>query len=170
MNGPGRGALRIEHAEHISAADIPRFGRFGVIASMHPLFPPAVWPLQETCIGSHRMREAFPWRSIAHSGGRVVYGSDFPAYTLNPWEAIQVLVAGHPMIDQCVSVVEAIDGYTREAAHAGGREATEGTLEVGKVADLVIASQDVFTVPTADIGRTKADLTMVGGRVVYRSN
>lgn len=167
-NGNAHTILRIEHAEHISDEDFSRFARLGVIASMHPLFPISVWSAQETCIGSDRMQRAFPWRSIAMAGGRVAFGSDFPAYTLNPWEALQVLVSGHPMAEQRISVAEAIEGYTLGAAYAGGRETTEGSLEVGKVADLILLSQNLFDAATTDLARTRVLLTMAGGKVVHR--
>jgi hypothetical protein len=167
-NGRGASVLRIEHAEHVSDEDLSRFARLGVIASMHPLFPAAMWRAQECCIGSERMRLAYPWRSIAGAGGRVVFGSDFPAYSLNPWSALQELVAGHPLPAQRISVADAIAGYTLGAAHAGGREATEGSLEVGKLADMIILSQNLFEVDPASLGQTQVSLTMVGGQVTHR--
>jgi predicted amidohydrolase YtcJ len=167
-NGKEHTVLRIEHAEHISDEDIARFARLGVIASMHPLFPVSVWGAQETCVGSHRMQLAFPWRSLARAGGRVAFGSDFPAYTLNPWEAIQALVAGHPRAEQRISIAEAISGYTIDAAYAGGREWTEGSLSIGKAADLMVVSQNLFDAPATSLAQTRVLLTMVGGRVVHR--
>jgi len=167
-NGPGTSVLRIEHAEHVSDEDLFRFARLQVMASMHPLFPASVWHAQECCIGSERMRLAYAWRSIARAGARVVFGSDFPAYPLNPWLALQELVAGHPVPEQRISVAEAIAGYTLGAAYAGGREASEGSLEVGKLADMVILSQNLFEVDPASLGQTQVRLTMVGGRVMHR--
>lgn len=126
VNGAGTSVLRIEHAEHVSDEDLSRFARLNVIASMHPLFPAAMWHAQEYCIGSRRMRLAYPWRSIARAGGRVVFGSDFPAYSLNPWSALQELVAGHPLPEQRISVADAIVGYTLGAACAGGARPWKG--------------------------------------------
>lgn len=168
LNGQGTSVLRIEHAEHVSDEDVTRFARLGVIASMHPLFPASVWHAQACCIGSERMRLAYPWRSIAGAGGRVVFGSDFPAYSLNPWSALQELVAGHPRPEQRISVADAIAGYTLGAAYAGGREATEGSLEVGKLADMIILSENLFEVSPASLGQTQVRLTMVGGHVTHR--
>jgi predicted amidohydrolase YtcJ len=169
-NGNEHTVLRIEHAEHVSDVDISRFALLKIIASMHPLFPVSVWSAQEACIGSARMQLAYPWHSIAAAGGRVVFGSDFPAYTLNPWEALQVLVAGHPIPEQRISVAEAIEGYTLGAAFAGGRETTEGSLEVGKAADLIVLSQNLFEEAPTEFAQTRALLTMVGGKVVHRAN
>jgi predicted amidohydrolase YtcJ len=168
-NGMSRYVLRIEHAEHISEADIVKFGRLGVMASMHPMFPLAMWSANEVCVGAHRMQGAYPWRTLRKAGGRVVFGSDFPAYSINPWEAIEILVAGHPVREERISLAEAIEGYTLGAAFAGGREATEGSLEVGKVADLIVLSQNLFEVPPAErIAQTKVMFTMVGGKVVHQ--
>lgn len=168
-NGSANTILRIEHAEHVSAADLPRFAALQVFASMHPMFPVSVWGAQETRIGSARMQLAYPWHSIAAAGGRVVFGSDFPAYSLNPWAAVQELVAGHPISGQRISIAAAIEGYTRGAAYAGGREATEGTLSIGKMADVIVVSQNLFEVPSSSVAQTKVLLTMVDGNVVHRS-
>jgi predicted amidohydrolase YtcJ len=172
---------RIEHIETISVPDIPRFGKLGVIASMQPLHS---YPNSDTLevwarnVGPDRASRAWSWKSISDKGGRLAFGSDWPVVTLNPWEGVQTAVTrqtteGLPEggfdPDQRLSVAQAIEGYTLGAAFAGRREKTEGSLEIGKLADLIVVSQNVFDVPARKIGETKVLTTIVGGRLVYQA-
>jgi predicted amidohydrolase YtcJ len=172
---------RIEHIETISATDIPRFGKLGVIASMQPLhsYPDAdtleVWVHN---VGPERASRAWAWKSIADAGGRLAFGSDWPVVTLNPWEGIQTAVTrqttdGKPeggfVPGQRLTVAQAIDGYTLGAAFAGRRETSEGSLEIGKLADLIIVSQNVLDIAPSKIANTKVLTTIVGGRLVYQA-
>ena len=176
------GRPRIEHIETIAPSDIPRFGKLGVIASMQPLhsYPDAdtldVWARNA---GPDRASRAWAWKSIADAGGRLAFGSDWPVVTLNPWEGVQTAVTrqtseGQPeagfVPEQRLTVAQVIDGYTLGAAVAGRREKSEGSLEVGKLADLIILSQNIFDVEPRKIGATKVVTTIVGGRVVYRED
>jgi len=173
---------RIEHIETAAAADIPRFGKLGVIASMQPLhaYPDAdtldVWAHN---LGPERASRGWAWKSIAGGGGRLAFGSDWPVVTLNPWEGIQTAATrqtaeGKPeagfVSEQRLTVAQAVDGYTLGAALAGRREKTEGSLEVGKLADLIIISQNIFHINPHKIGATKVTATIVGGRVVYQGD
>jgi len=173
---------RIEHIETVAAADIPRFGKLGVIASMQPLhsYPDAdtleVWARN---IGPDRASRAWAWKSIADGGGRLAFGSDWPVVTLNPWEGIQTAVTrqtteGTPpngfVPEQRLTVAQAVDGYTLGAAFAGRREKTEGSLEGGKLADLIVISQNIFDINPHKIGATKVVATIVGGRLVYQAD
>jgi len=172
---------RIEHIETVTPADIPRFGKLGVIASMQPLhsYPDAdtldVWARNA---GPDRASRAWAWKSISDAGGHLAFGSDWPVVTLNPWEGIQTAVTrqtseGQPATsfvpEQRLTVAQAIEGYTIGAAFAGRREKSEGSLEVGKLADLIILSQDIFDVDPHKIGATKVLTTIVGGRLVYQA-
>jgi len=172
---------RIEHIETITAADIPRFGKLGVIASMQPLhsYPDAdtldVWARNA---GPDRASRAWSWKSIADAGGKLAFGSDWPVVTLNPWEGVQTAVTrqtreGKPeggfVPAQRLTVAQAVDGYTLSAAFAGRREKTEGSLEVGKLADLIIVSQNIFEIDPHKIAETKVVDTIVGGKVVYQA-
>jgi predicted amidohydrolase YtcJ len=172
---------RIEHIETITTADIPRFGKLGVIASMQPLhsYPDAdtldVWARNA---GPDRASRAWAWKSIANAGGHLAFGSDWPVVTLDPWEGIQTAVTrqtaeGKPetgfVPEQRLTVEETVRGYTLGAAYAGRREKTEGSIEAGKLADLVIVSQNIFKIDPHRIGETKVLTTIVGGRVVYQA-
>jgi predicted amidohydrolase YtcJ len=180
-NGTKDARHRIEHIEDVSAADIPRFGRLGVIASMQPLhaYPDEdAFKAWEPSVGPERGQRAWAWHSIQATGGVLAFGSDWPIVTLSPWPGLQNAVTrqtteGQPkggwIPAQRISLAEAIKGYTLNAAFAGHREKTEGSLEPGKLADLIVVSQDVFKVDPLKIGETKVLLSMVGGRVVYKA-
>jgi len=173
---------RIEHIETITPADIPRFGKLGVIASMQPLhaYPDSnaldVWARN---VGPDRASRAWSWKSISDVGGRLAFGSDWPVVTLNPWEGVQTAVTrqtteGQPAAGfvpaQRLTVAQTIDGYTLGAAFAGRREPSEGSLEVGKLADLIIVSQNVFEIVPQKLAETRVLTTMVGGQVVYQAD
>jgi len=172
---------RIEHIEDVSAADIPRFGKLSVIASMQPLH---AYPDDDTLkswapnVGPERAQRGWAWHSIAAAGGVLAFGSDWPVVTLSPWPGIQTAVTrqtaeGEPyggwIPSERVSLAEAIEGYTIHAAFAGHREKSEGSLEPGKLADLIVVSQDLFRIEPSKIDQTKVLLTMAGGRVVWRA-
>ena len=173
---------RIEHIETIAQSDIPRFGKLGVIASMQPLhaYPDSntldVWARNA---GPDRASRAWAWKSIADAGGRLAFGSDWPVVTLNPWEGMQTAVTrqtsdGKPAAgfvpEQRLTVAQVVEGYTLGAAFAGRREKSEGSLEVDKLADLIVVSQNIFDINPHNIGATKVVTTIVGGHLVYQAD
>jgi predicted amidohydrolase YtcJ len=172
---------RIEHIETITADDIPRFGKLGVIASVQPLhlYPDAdtldIWSRN---VGPERAQRAWSFHSIAANGGHLAFGSDWPVVTMNPWKGLQTGVTrktseGKPeagfVPSEAVSLEQGIKAYTLGAAFAGRRDQQEGSLEAGKLADLIIVDQDLFKIPASKIDKTQVLLTMVGGKVVYES-
>jgi predicted amidohydrolase YtcJ len=180
-NGTKDRRHRIEHIETITAEDIPRFGKLGVIASFQPLH---AYPDDDTLLvwlknaGPERGKRAWAWRSIQASGGVLAFGSDWPIVTLNPWEGMQNAVTrqtvdGDPpggfVPNERISVADAIRGYTLGAAIAGHREEREGSLEKGKLADLIMVDRNVFEIERTAIGKTEVLLTMVAGKIVYES-
>jgi predicted amidohydrolase YtcJ len=173
---------RIEHIETITAQDIPRFGKLGVIASFQPLH---AYPDDDTLniwarnVGPERAQRAWVWRSIESTGGRLAFGSDWPVVTLNPWPGVQNALTrqteeGDPpggfVPKERISLEDTIKAYTLGAAVAGRRERTEGSLEPGKLADLIVLSQDLFKIEPSEIGKMEVLTTMVGGKVVYESS
>jgi predicted amidohydrolase YtcJ len=181
QNGTRDRRHRIEHIEDASAEDISRFGQLGVIASFQPLH---AYPNDDTLlvwlrnVGPERGQRAWAWRSIKDGGGVLAFGSDWPIVTLNPWEGIQNAVTrqtveGNPpegfVPTERISVEDAIRGYTMGAAIAGHREQKEGSLEKGKLADLIVVDRNLFEIEPPLIGKTEVLLTMVGGKVVYES-
>jgi predicted amidohydrolase YtcJ len=172
---------RVEHIETVKAKDIPRFGKLGVIASMQPLH---AYPDDDTLgpwlagAGKEREPRAWAWKSIKNDGGHLAFGSDWPVVTINPWPGVEMAVTrqtteGKPpdgfVPAQRLTVAQAIEGYTIGAAYAGHREKTEGSIEPGKLADLIVLSQDPFTAPANQLSKTEVLLTIVGGKVVYQS-
>lgn len=171
---------RVEHVETIAAVDIPRFHSLGVIASMQPLHaePVAantldVWSRN---VGPQRAELGFAWHSILAAGGRLAFGSDWPVVTIRPWDGLQTAVTrqnenGYPpggwIPQEKITLPQAIAAYTIGAAYAGRREATEGSFDVGKVADLIILADDIFKMDPHQLHNAKVALTMVGGKVVY---
>ncbi len=182
LNHTRDGRPRIEHIETIAPADIPRFGKLGVIASMQPLhsYPDSntlnVWARN---VGPERASRAWSWKSISDTGGRLAFGSDWPVVTLNPWEGVETAVTrqtadGTPeagfVPGQRLTVAQTIAGYTLGAAFAGRREKWEGSLEPEKFADLIIVSQNVFEMVPQKLAETRVLTTMVGGQVVYQAD
>ena len=172
---------RIEHIETISAQDIPRFGELGVVASFQPLH---AYPDDDTLkiwarnVGPERAQRAWVWRSIESTGGLLAFGSDWPVVTLNPWPGVQNALTrqtteGDPpdgfVPKERINLEDTLKAYTLGAALAGRREKTEGSIEPGKLADLIVLSQDLFKIPPTEIVKTEVFLTFVGGKVVYQS-
>jgi hypothetical protein len=129
-------------------------------------------------VGPERAQRGWAWRSVENSGGVLAFGSDWPIVTLNPWEGVQNALTrqtteGNPpegfVPKERISLENAIRGYTLGAAIGGHREQTEGSLEPGKLADLIVVSQDLFKIEPSEIGKTQVLLTMVGGKIVYQS-
>jgi predicted amidohydrolase YtcJ len=171
---------RVEHIETIAAEDIARFGKLGVIASMQPLH---TYPDEDTLeiwardVGPERARRAWVWQSISGAGGRLAFGSDWPVVTLNPWPGVQTALtrqtedgkpAGGWLPQERLTLAQTIHAYTMGAAIAGRREVAEGSIVAGKLADLIVLSQNVFEIAPNLTGKTEVVLTMVGGKVVYQ--
>jgi predicted amidohydrolase YtcJ len=186
--------LRIEHADLIDAADLPRFAALGVIADMQPSF----------CCGedggNFDHAESIPsdrWQSLEQNGATLAFSSDWPCtWPPDPFVSIQQAVtrqvwksngtanvAGQPLDGAAqggavptgaiyipaerIKVEDAVRAYTRGSAYAAVAEDRVGTLEVGKLADLAVLSQDIFAVRLEDIGKTRVTMTLVGGKTVY---
>ena len=179
-NGHSDARDKIEHIEDPSAADIPRFGKLGVIASMQPLHATPnndildVWAVN---VGPERAARAWPWHDILAGGAHLAFGSDWPVVTISPWPGVQILLTRetpegtprggwHP--NERITLPQAIKGYTLDSAFAARRDKTEGSIETGKLADMIVISQDLFKVAPEKIGGTKVMLTMVGGKIVYQ--
>lgn len=129
-------------------------------------------------VGPERAQRAWPWHDIAAAGGHLSFGSDWPVVTLNPWPGVQNLLTretaeGNPPggwnPKECITLAQSVEGYTLGAAYAGRREKTEGSLDVGKLADLIIVSQDLFHTDPHSVGKTEVLVTVVDGNVVYES-
>jgi hypothetical protein len=180
INGSRDRRFRIEHIENINPEDIARFGRLGVIASMQPYhcYPePNLFNIWARNIGPRRLPYSFAWHDLAAAGARLAFGSDWPVVSLDPFIGIQNAVtrqdwSGQPpegfVSAQKVTLNQALAAYTRDGAFAEFEEDQKGTLEPGKLADVVVLSQDLFAVHPLEIRKTHVVLTIVGGKIVYR--
>jgi predicted amidohydrolase YtcJ len=181
LDGPRDARFRIEHIETVAESDIARFAKLGVLASMEPIHADpgtnAVWV---PAVGEERCRRAFAWRSLEKAGARLVFSSDWPAaISVDPIRGIHCAVNrrtidGDPpggwIPEQRVSVESALRAYTQGGAYASFQERIEGTLEKGKVADIVVLSQNLFKIDPMEIYKTRVLLTVFDGRVVYGSD
>ena len=167
---------RVEHAQILAEADIPRFRRLGVLPSMQPTHCTSDMPWAAERLGPERLRGAYAWRSILDSGAIIAGGSDFPVESPNPFWGIYAAVARRPITgeprdwqpEQRMTRVEAVRAFTVWNAYASRQEQDLGALAPGRRADLVVCSDDVFTCPEERIKDVAPVLTMLGGEVVYR--
>ena len=175
-NGPRDRRFRIEHAQHIAPADIPRFSQLGVIASMQPYHAIDDGRWAEKVIGHERAKTTYAFRSLLDSRARVVFGSDWFVAPPTPLEGIYAAVTRRTLDDknpdgwipeQKIGVEEALQAYTIDAAYATFDENLKGSLERGKLADIVIIDRDLTKVPAPEIRDAKVTHTIVGGRVVF---
>jgi predicted amidohydrolase YtcJ len=176
---PGARDLRMrnEHAQILDAAEIPRLAALHVIASMQPTHATSDMPWVPARVGSARMEEgAYVWRKLLKSGAIIASGSDFPVEEPNPMFGFYAAItrqdrSGNPpggwMADQRMSRGEALKALTFHAAYAAHAETILGSLEPGKLADLVVLSKDLMTVPPEEILTTTVRMTVVGGQVVH---
>ena len=168
---------RIEHAQIIKPDDLGRFGQLGVVASMQQTHATTDMRFAETRIGVERSKTAYAWRSILDAGGMLAFGTDwsvepldpmrgvFSSYTRTNIQRMEPKVGWFP--EQKLTMWESIFYYTRGSAYAEHQENVKGSLAVGRLADVVVLDHDLFTIPAEQILQTKADFTIVGGRVVW---
>jgi predicted amidohydrolase YtcJ len=164
---------RIEHAQVVTLADIPRFKTIGIIPSMQPTHATSDKNMAETRIGHDRIKGAYAWRTFLQQGSRIACGSDFPVESPNPFFGIHAAVTrmdhkGQPIAgwypEQEMSLKEAFRCFTLDAAYAGHQENNVGSLEPGKYADFIVIDRDMFKISPYDIYQIKVWQTWVGGR------
>lgn len=175
-NEPRDRRHRIEHVEIVSPEDVRRFKGLGVVPSMQPLHAhlsaPPFDEVYGKTLGPDRLERSYPWRSMVTSGARLAFGSDWPVADMNPFLGIHSAVTRGGLVgpQNTVGLEDAIRGYTMNAAYASFEEEIKGSLEVGKLADIVILSEDMFRIPPDGIKAVEPLLTIVGGKEVYRSS
>ena len=166
---------RVEHAQHLHPTDIPRFGQLGVIASMQGIHCTSDAPYVPARLGTQRAEEgAYVWQKLMKSGATIVNGTDAPVEDVNPILSFYATVSRktkdgsvfYP--DQRMSREEALKSYTLNAAYGAFEERIKGSLTLGKLADIVILSKDIMTVPEDEIPSTEVLTTIVGGQIVYQ--
>jgi len=178
-SGEGRGLRhRIEHVQLLHPADIPRLAKLGIIASMQPIHATSDMDMVRRHWGEERGRGAYAWRSLLDVGTVLAFGSDCPVETLDPLLGIHAaatrrradgspgLEGWHP--EERITVEDAVRAYTLSAAYASGEEQDKGSITPGKLADLVVLSQDIFAIPPMAILETEMEATVLDGQFVYR--
>jgi hypothetical protein len=166
---------RIEHAQHLNPADIPRFGQLGVIASMQGVHATSDAPFVPVRLGPKRAGEgAYVWQKLMAAGAIIANGTDAPVEDIDPLASFHASVTRKPKEgpafypDQRMSRLEALRSYTINAAFANFDESIKGSLSVGKLGDIAILSKDIMTVPEDEIPTTQVLYTIVGGRVEFQ--
>ena len=175
---PGDRRWRLEHAQVLDPADIPRLAPAGIIASMQPTHQVSDRTMAEARLGPDRLAGAYAWNSILKSGARLAFGSDYPFDRPNPFPGLSAATSrqdmnGHPpggwLPEERLSFEQALAGFTRGAAYASFAEGKIGSLEPGKWADFILVDRDVSRVSPAELGRTKVLETWVAGKKVWTS-
>jgi predicted amidohydrolase YtcJ len=170
-NGRRNSRHRIEHVEVISPEDISRFKQLGVIADMMPRHAAPPFGAWGTVLGPERLKTACPWNSLDKAGAILAFSSDWPVAEMNPLLGIHTALtrSGDAGPEQAISLEKAIEGYTINAAYASFEEDLKGSIEVGKLADIIILSHNLFEIPADKVKDVEVLLTVVGGKEVYRS-
>lgn len=175
-NGPKDRRFRIEHAQHIAPADIPRFPKIGVIASMQPYHAIDDGRWADKVIGPERSKTTYAFNSLVDAGAMVAFGSDWFVAPPTPIEGIYAAVTRRTIDDrnpggwvpeQKITVEQALKAYTINAAYTSFEEDKKGSLEPGKLADFVILERDITTIDPVQIRFVKAQRTVVGGKTVF---
>lgn len=168
---------RIEHAQHLDPADIPRFRELGVIASMQAVHCTSDAIFVPTRLGMKRSQEgAYVWQSLLKAGVVVTNGTDAPVESVDPIASVYASITRQLADDvtffpeQCMTREQTLRSYTIDCAYAAFEESQKGSLVPGKLADIVVLSNDLMNCPTSSIKETKVIYTIVGGEVKYSAN
>ena len=173
---PGDRRWRVEHAQIVDPADLPRFGQHGIVASMQPVHQTSDRVMATARLGTARLAGAYAWASMLRVGAHLAFGTDFPVESPDPFAGLAAAIsrtdaAGEPkggwQPQEIVSREAAFDAYTRGAAYAGFAEDRLGTLQPGMRADFILVDTDPMTASPAAIRATKVSETWVGGHAVW---
>ena len=167
----------MEHAQILTERDVPRFAALGVLPSMQATHCTSDMAWAAERLGPERVRGAYAWRSLLATGVVIAGGSDFPVESPNPFHGIHAAVTRRPRAgdakgwqpEQRMTREEAVRSFTTWNAYASRQEAELGSLEIGKRADVVVLSDDVFTCDEARLPDIHPTLTLLAGEVVYTS-
>jgi predicted amidohydrolase YtcJ len=174
-NGARDARHRVEHAQIIAAADIPRFAQLGVIASMQPSHQTTDSRWAGDRVGPERVKGAYAWNWLQRTGARLAFGTDYPVEPISTMRGLYACVTrevdGQPgsswQPQEKISLDDCIRAYTAGSAYAEFSEKEKSQLVPGKVADLIVLSNDVTKVPPAQLLKTEVLMTYVGGRLVF---
>ncbi len=177
LKGPNDKRFRVEHAQVIAPEDFVKFQKYSIIASMQPTHATSDMAWAGDRLGPERVKGAYAWQTLIKLGVHLASGSDFPVELANPLDGFYAAITrqdkqGHPaggwFPDQRLTREEALRSFTLEGAYAAFEEATKGSLEAGKLADFVMLSADIMTIPAPEILKTHVTLTVVGGKIVHQ--
>jgi len=168
QNKHGKKGLRhrVEHCTVVTFQDAERFGELGVVASMQPNITGSEI-YRRVRLGKERARRVDMWRTLLNNGAVLAWGTDWPVSPLNPMENLYQLVTRYYK-EERLTMAEAVKYYTFGSAYASHEEDIKGTLEKGKLADMVVLSRDLFTIPSREILRTEVLYTILGGKIIYQ--
>ncbi len=183
-NGKKDRRFRLVHAQVIASSDFARLGPLGILAEVQPYHLSDDMRWMEERIGHERCKTAYAFESIAEAGAVLCFGSDWPgtsaaSYPINPMLGIYAAVSrqtirGEPaegwFPEQRISVERALRAYTYGGAYSTFEEDVKGTLEVGKLADLVVLSKNILTCSLPEILEAQVEYTIVGGRIVFQND
>jgi len=169
---------RIEHAQVVKVSDLPRFKALNVLPSMQPTHATSDMNMAQDRVGHARIKGAYAWRTLLNSGVRVISGSDFPVEYANPFYGLHAAVSrqnreNKPALgwiaQEAMTLTQALNSFTLDAAYGAHQENLIGTLEPGKWADFIVIDQDIFTQPTTALWKPTVLGTWIGGEQVYSS-
>ncbi|MGB0898486.1 MAG: amidohydrolase, partial [Psychrobium sp.] len=167
---------RIEHAQVVKTSDLPRFKTLGVLPSMQPTHATSDMNMAENRVGHARIKGAYAWRTLLDDGVRVVSGSDFPIEYANPFYGLHAAVTRQNRQNQpplgwlsheSMTLSQALNSFTLDAAYGAHQDDVLGTLEPGKWADFIVIDKNIFKAPMSQIWQPKVLGTWVGGKKVY---
>ncbi|MCI0708343.1 MAG: amidohydrolase [Ignavibacteriae bacterium] len=168
--------FRIEHAQHLHPKDLKRFAELGVIASMQPYHAIDDGRWAEKRIGYERCKTTYAFKSLLDNKARLTFGSDWTVAPLNPLLGIYAAVTRRTLDgatpngwipEQKINVKQAVRAYTIDNAYAAFEENTKGSIEVGKLADLVVLSDDILKIDPVKIENVLVDMTVLGGKIIW---
>lgn len=176
-NGMKKLPNTVEHIENIHPDDIPKFKKLGVVPSMQPYHLTLDYMEKPRRIGAERCRWEWAHRSLLDAGANLAFGTDYPVVDFNPYPSIYAAVtrlddAGNPSStnpEECVTLAEALYAYTAGAAKAYNRDDI-GILEEGKLADIIVVSENIFDIDLKEIQYCRTIMTMFDGKIVYEEN
>jgi hypothetical protein len=178
-NGERDRRLRIEHSQHIAPKDFARYAAQNVIASMQPYHAIDDGRWAQKRIGAERLKGTYAFRTLLDGGVHLAFGTDWDVAPLDPMQSLYAAVTRATLDgknpqgwipEQKISLAEAVEAYTLGSAYAEFQEKEKGSITACKLADMVILSDDIFSIAPEAIRNVKVDLTLVGGRIVYQRN
>lgn len=181
VNGTRGRRHRIEHIEQSSPQDLPRFAKLGVMASMEPIHAdPGTIAVWSKAVGEERLPHSFVWASLLKNKAHLVFSSDWPAcISPDPIRGLHNAVnrrtldgipASGWVPEQRITIKDALTAYTQGGAYASFEENRKGKIATGYLADIIVFSDDLFTIPSMEIGKTKVLMTIFDGKIIFTEN